>query len=222
MEFLSYSAKTYYDFSIDRAMESNRIRTTTMQALSFTIPDYPIMDDDRLYKFCVYNHEIKIERSSEGEIIVMSPTGGESGRKNLNVAYYIKDYQKKNKTGVAFDSSSGFILPNKAMRSPDAAWISNERWESLTPEQKRKFPPLCPDFVIELLSESDSLWQTQKKMEEWMANGCKLAWLIDPFQRKVFVYKASQKMRIHEDFETSIDGEDVLPGFELPLNELDE
>lgn len=193
-----------------------------MQALSFTIPDYPIMDDDRLYKFCVYNHEIKIERSSEGEIIVMSPTGGESSYKNNSIGYFLKQYQKKNRTGKAFDSSCGFILPNKAMRSPDAAWISNERWESLTAEQKRKFPPLCPDFVIELLSESDSLWQTQKKMDEWMENGCKLAWLIDPFQRKVFIYKISQKMRIHEDFETSISGEDVLPEFELPLNELDD
>jgi len=193
-----------------------------MQALSFKIPDYPIMDNDRLYRFCVYNHEIKIERSSEGEIIVLSPTGGESSRKNTTISYYLKSYQRKFKTGIAFDSSGGFILPNKAMRSPDASWIARDRWENLTPEEKRKFPPLCPDFIIELLSESDDLAQTKKKMTEWMDNGCKLGWLIDPFQRKVYIYKPNQQIRIHEGFETSISGEDILPEFDLPLNELDE
>ncbi len=107
------------------------------------------------------------------------------------------------------------------MRSPDAAWISSERWENLTAEEKRKFPPLCPDFVIELLSESDDLHRTKKKMEEWMENGCKLGWLIDPFHKNVYIYKEFLQMRI-QGFELSLTGEDILPGFVLPLNELDD
>lgn len=179
------------------------------------------MDDDRLYKFCVYNHEMKIERSSQGEITVMSPTGGESSSKNGTIFFFLKQYQRKVKTGKVFDSSGGFVLPNKAMRSPDAAWISSERWDSLTAEEKRKFPPLCPDFVIELLSESDDLQRTKKKMEEWMENGCRLGWLIDPFHKNVYIYKEFLQMRIQE-FELSLTGEEILPGFVLPLNELDD
>ncbi|HMV81065.1 MAG TPA: Uma2 family endonuclease [Leptospiraceae bacterium] len=192
-----------------------------MNALSFRIPDYPIMDDDRLYKFCVYNREMKIERSSQGEITVMSPTGGESSSKNGTIFFFLKQYQRKVKTGKVFDSSGGFVLPNKAMRSPDAAWISTERWETLTAEEKRKFPPLCPEFVIELLSESDDLYRTKKKMEEWMENGCRLGWLIDPFQKNVYIYKEFLQMKT-QGFDMVLSGEDILPGFELPLNELDD
>ncbi len=113
-------------------------------------------------------------------------------------------------------------LPNKAMRSFGYSVDFNRQVDSLTAEEKRKFPPLCPDFVIELLFESDGLVQTKKKMDEWMENGCRLAWLIDPFEKKVYIYKSFMKVRVYEGFEASISGEDFLPGFELPLNELDD
>ncbi|HNO23063.1 MAG TPA: Uma2 family endonuclease [Leptospiraceae bacterium] len=160
-----------------------------MPALPLRIPDYPVMDDNRLYNFCVYNPELKIERTSKGELLIIAPSGGETGNRNSMITYFVKSYEIRKGGGVSFDSSTGFLLPNKAIRSPDAAWIRLEKWNSLTSEEKRRFVPICPDFLIELLSESDELGQTQLKMNEWMENGCSLAWLIDPFQKKTIVYR---------------------------------
>lgn len=191
-----------------------------MNALPLRIPDYPVMDDIRLYNFCVYNPELKIERTSKGELLIMAPTGGETGNRNLRILKFLAIYESQNKAGIAFDSSTGFLLPNKAIRSPDAAWIRLEKWNSLTSEQKRKFVPLCPDFLIELLSESDELGQTQLKMNEWMENGCSLAWLIDPFQKKTMIYRKGKPAEEVNGFDRVLSGEDVLPEFELPLEKI--
>ncbi|HMV79083.1 MAG TPA: Uma2 family endonuclease [Leptospiraceae bacterium] len=137
----------------------------------------------------MYNPELKIERTSKGELLIIAPAGGETGNRNSMITYFVKSYEIRKGGGVSFDSSTGFLLPNKAIRSPDAAWIRLEKWNSLTSEEKRRFVPICPDFLIELLSESDELGQTQLKMNEWMENGCSLAWLIDPFQKKTIVYR---------------------------------
>ncbi|NBU98720.1 MAG: Uma2 family endonuclease [Spirochaetia bacterium] len=191
-----------------------------MVALPIRIPDLPSMDNDRLYTFCVYNPELKIERNHKGELLIMAPTGGETGNRNFYINGTIFTYLKQNKTqGKFFDSSTGFLLPNKAIRSPDASWISHERWNALRPEERKKFVPLAPDFVIELLSESDELSFAKIKMEEWMENGVRLAWLLDPFDKTSYIYRQNQKVEIISGIVT-LKGEDVLPDFRLDLSEV--
>jgi Uma2 family endonuclease len=191
-----------------------------MVALPIRIPDLPSMDNDRLYNFCVYNPELKIERNHKGELLIMAPTGGETGNRNFYINGTIFTYLKQNKTqGKFFDSSTGFLLPNKAIRSPDASWISHERWNALRPEERKKFVPLAPDFVIELLSESDELSFAKIKMEEWMENGVRLAWLLDPFEKTSYIYRQNQKVEIISGIVT-LKGEDVLPDFGLDLSEV--
>ena len=137
-------------------------------------------DDDELFELCVRNPELRIERTAEGDLIVMTPAGGESSHRNLEIAVALGSWAREDGTGVAFDSSGGFLLPNGAMRSPDASWIRRSRLDVLEADQKRTFIPLCPDFVIELRSPSDSLGDLQRKMEEYAAAGASLGWLIDP------------------------------------------
>jgi len=163
------------------------------------------------------NHDLKLERTSAGELIVNPPTGGESGKRNLNISTQLGNwFEAHEELGEAFDSSTGFKLPNGADRSPDASWVSRERWESLTPQQRQGFVPLCPDFVIELRSESDSLPKLQTKMREYMDNGAKLGWLIDPKNRRVEIYRPGRKVEVLEN-PTELFGEDILPGFVLSL-----
>ncbi len=171
---------------------------------------------DQFRKLCVANPEMKLERSPQGELIVMSPTGGETGNWNseLNGELYL--WHRQSRTGKTFDSSTGFELPQGGDRSPDGAWISIEQWNSLTPEQRRGFLPLCPDFVIELLSPSDNWKQGQIKMEEYQNNGCRLGWLIDPKGKRVAIYRLEQPVEILNTPAT-LSGEDVLVGFVLNL-----
>jgi Uma2 family endonuclease len=190
-----------------------------MVALPIRIPDLPSMDNDRLYTFCVYNPELKIERNHKGELLIMAPTGGETGNRNSKITKKLAIYEDKNPWGLSFDSSTGFLLPNKAIRSPDASWISHERWNALRPEERKKFVPLAPDFVIELLSESDELSFAKIKMEEWMENGVRLAWLLDPFEKTSYIYRQNQKVEIISGIVT-LKGEDVLPDFGLDLSEV--
>jgi Uma2 family endonuclease len=165
----------------------------------------------------IANQDLQLERTAQGELIVNPPTGGESGKRNFRISGQLGNWVEENEElGEGFDSSTGFTLPNGAIRSPDVSWVSRERWESLTPEQKKGFVPLCPDFVIELRSESDSLATLQAKMREYLDNGTRLGWLIDPRNRQVEIYRpVTEVERLVNPIELS--GEEVLPGFILTL-----
>ncbi|MGA1263731.1 MAG: Uma2 family endonuclease [Prochlorothrix sp.] len=168
------------------------------------------------HKLCAANPDRKLERSPEGTLIVMAPTGGETGRHNARLNAKLYQWNESRETGEVFDSSTGFALPKGGDRSPDVSWIPLEKWQALTPEQRRGFLPLCPDFVIELLSPSDSWTQGQAKLEEYLANGCRLGWLLDPKNKRVAIYRADRPVEILTAPAT-LSGEAVLPGFELDL-----
>ena len=178
----------------------------------------PVIDMSReqFFQFCQLNQDVRIERNAEGSIAVMTPAGGETGARGLLLAAALYRWAEEDGTGVAFDSSTGFELPDGAVRAPDAAWVLRDRLARLSPEDKKRFLPLCPDFVVELLSPSDSLAAARRKMEEYRANGARLGWLIDPARRQVAVYRGdgSLEERTEPDVVT---GETVLPGFSLDL-----
>lgn len=163
------------------------------------------------------NRDLRLERTAEGELIVNPPTGGESGQRNFSITGQLaRWYEEHEDLGEAFDSSTGFRLPNGANRSPDVSWVRRERWEVLTPQQRKGFVPLCPDFVVELRSESDSLRSLQTKMQEYIDNGARLGWLIDPKNRRVEIYRSGSEVEVLEN-PSELSGEDVLPGFVLNL-----
>lgn len=149
-----------------------------MEALSLNIPPAVGLTDEQFYQLCIANEEWRLELTAEGELIIMPPTGGESGIRNADLTTDLNLWNRETKLGKVFDSSTEFRLPNGAYRSPDASWVLLERWKALSSEQRRRFPPLCPDFVIELRSESDSLTKLRSKMREYQANGTRLGWLI--------------------------------------------
>jgi len=175
----------------------------------------PITDEEFL-EFCRMNPDWRIERSAEGELILMPPAGGETGIRNSQLNRLLGNWAEAEGTGVVFDSSTGFTLLNGAKRSPDAAWLRRARWEALAPEQRRKFPPLCPDFVAELRSPTDALETLQAKLEEYLANGAQLGWLIDPEERKLYLYRPGSDVVCLVD-PVSVSGDPVLPGFVLDL-----
>ena len=174
------------------------------------------MNRERFFLFCQLNRDLRIERNAEGSITVMTPAGGETGARSCLVVAALHRCAEEDGTGIAFNSSTGFELPNGAVRAPYAAWVPRERLGRLSPEDKERFLPLCPDFVIELLSPSDSRAAARRKMEEYRANGARLGWLIDPARRQVAIYRAdgSVEQRSEPDLVT---GETVLPGFSLDL-----
>ncbi len=174
------------------------------------------LTDEQFFQLCQDNRDLRFERNSNGDIVIMPPTGGETGNRNSSITYQLYGWNYKNKLGVSFDSSTGFKLPNKADRSPDASWIPIEKWDNLTQEQRQKFLPLCPDFVIELRSPSDNLKTLQNKMKEYIENGTKLGWLINPQDKQVEVYRQGKKVEILDNPKT-LSGEDVLPNFVLDL-----
>jgi len=179
------------------------------------------LDDDEFYEFCRQNDQLKIERDSEGTIYIMSNTGGTTGILNAIISYWLMHWHLTNKLGHVFDSSTAFRLPSTSVRPPDAAWVSAENWERLTQAEKTKFPPVCPEFVIELLSPNDELKTIQKKVqEEWIGNGCQLAWLIDPATETAFVYRPNSDVLVFNGFNQALSGENVLPGFEFDLSKL--
>ena len=166
------------------------------------------------------NPEWKFEQAALGELIIVPPTGGTSGRKNRNLTGQFSDWVEQNlDLGEGFDSSTLFQLPNKAKRSPDASWVVRERWDALTQQQQDGYPPLCPDFVIELRSPTDSLDELQAKMREYMDNGARLGWLINPQQRQVELYRQGQQVEVLQA-PLNLSGEDVLPGFVLSLQRI--
>lgn len=178
-----------------------------------------VMDADEFYDFCMRNEDLNVELSSEGDLIIVPPTGGKTGKRNSKLNLRFGLWAEQDGTGETFDSSSMFSLPNGAKRSPDLSWIKKERWEALSEKEQEKFSPICPDFVVELRSPSDSLKRLQKKMEEYVENGAQLGWLLDPSSRKVYVYRPGAEVEVLEDPET-VSGEPLLRGFTLDVRAL--
>jgi Uma2 family endonuclease len=180
----------------------------------------PMRLTDEQFESLARNHpDLNLELSAEGELIIVAPTLPYTGAKNADLIFELTLWSRKDKTGIVFDSSSLFTFPNGAKRSPAAAWVTREKWETLPEAEKRKFSRLVPDFVVELRSQSDSLRTLRTKMKEYIGNGVRLAWLIDPIERQVSVYRENGEIEVLDDPE-SVSGEDVLPGFELHPREL--
>ena len=177
------------------------------------------LTDEQFFQLCQNNPDMRFERTASGELIIMSPTGSITGSKNSDLNYQVTAWNRKYKLGKSFDSSTGFKLPNGAERSPDASWVKMERWNTLTEEEQERFAPLCPDFVVELMSSSDTLEKTKAKMKEYMGNGARLGWLINRKQKQIEIYRQNQGVEILE-FPQTVSGEDVLPGFVLDLEEI--
>lgn len=175
--------------------------------------------DDDFFEFCQLNRGWRIERTSNGEVIAMPPVGGSSGNVAFNLGGAFWAWAESDGSGVGFSPSTGFILPNGAERSPDLAWVVRSRWDALTPEQQERFPPLCPDFVAEIRSRTDSLADLQAKMVEYLDNGARLGWLIDPRERTVYVYRPGVPVERIENPAT-VSGDPVLPGCVLPIERL--
>jgi len=187
-----------------------------MTFLTLQLPANLQFTDEEFEQIIAVNKDLRLELTAQGELVIMPPTGGETGNRNFDLLGQLWFWSSKNNLGKAFDSSTGFKLPNGATRSPDASWIRLERWNALTPQQRKKFLPLCPDFAVELVSESDDLEDTQTKMHEYLANGLKLGWLINPKDKQVEIYRPNQVPEVLQS-PTSLSGEDVLPGFILNL-----
>ncbi|MGF1672255.1 MAG: Uma2 family endonuclease [Rivularia sp. (in: cyanobacteria)] len=177
------------------------------------------LTDEQFFQLCQNNPDLRFERTALGELIIMAPTGSITGNRNSDLNYQLTAWNRQNKLGKTFDSSSGFKLPNGAERSPDASWVKMERWDALTEDEKERFAPLCPDFVVELMSPSDSLEKTRAKMREYIENGAALGWLINRKQKQVEIYRPDQEVSILESPQT-ISGEDILPGFILDMAEI--
>jgi Uma2 family endonuclease len=174
------------------------------------------VSEQQFFELCQLNRDLRIERTSQGDLVIMPPTGGETGRMNFELTALFGRWVHADGSGVGFDSSTGFTLRNGATRSPDLAWVKRQRWEALTQEQRRGFAPLCPDFVLELRSPSDSLAYVQAKMREYLDNGAQLGWLIDPIEKKVYVYRPQAPVECLDDPPT-LSGDPVLPGFVIDL-----
>jgi Uma2 family endonuclease len=190
-----------------------------MTALTLNLNPVIKLTDEQFFQLCQANENLRFERTATGELIIMPPAGGETGNRNAGITAQLWIWNEQNKLGIVFDSSTGFKLPNGADRSPDAAWVKLERWNTLTQQQKEKFPPICPDFVIELLSPSDSLKAAQEKMKEYRDNGVRLGWLINCKSRQVEIHRQNQEVEILENPAT-LSGEDILLGFLLNLESI--
>lgn len=193
------------------------------ETMSISIPKGFKITPEQFNQLADIEQLTRLELTKMGELIVMSPTGGEAGEKNFNLYIDLGIWNRQTRLGKAFDSSTVFVLPNGARRSPDVSWVRLERWETLTPQEKRGFPPIAPDFVIELVSPSDLKNQRyedlQAKMQEYLDNGVQLGWLIEPLAKTLEIYKFGQPVKILNNPRT-VSGEDVLPRFILDLSEI--
>lgn len=188
-----------------------------MNAITLTIPH---LSAEGFLELCQANQDLQLERAATGEVIVMPPTFPWTGKQNSSLTGQLWNWNDQTSLGIAFDSSTGFTLPNGAVRSPDATWVSNERWEALTQsQQQEEFSPLSPDFVVELRSSSDSMEKLREKMREYIDNRVRLGWLIDPKTKQVEIYRQGQEVEVLQ-YPTNLSGEDVLPGFVLNLNKV--
>ena len=191
-----------------------------MDAIVLSVNAVGGFNDEEFYNFCQDNPTLRFERDTSGQIIIMPHAAGKTGIVNFEISGQLANWNKAHRLGRGFDSSTAFRLPNTTVRSPDVAWVSNGRWQGLSQQEQKQFPPLCPDFVIELKSESDQLPNVQKKMQEWVDNGCRLAWLIDPQTAMVYVYRPGPEVETVSPFTGDLSGGEVLPGFTLQLAEL--
>ncbi len=194
-----------------------------MDTATITLP--PILklkidlSDEQFFEVCQTNRNYRFERTASGEVLIMTPSGSETDRRNVKITTQLDIWNEQNHLGEVFGPSAGFKLPNGADRSPDASWVKAERWNALTPEQQEKFAPICPDFVLELRSPSDSLKELQEKMQEYIANGAQLGWLMDRKNKRVEIYRPGKDVEILDN-PASLLGENVLPGFVLHLQQI--
>lgn len=177
------------------------------------------MSADSFFDFCQLNSHLHIERTATGKLIIMSPAGSETGNRNFKLIQQLANWTDRDGSGIGFDSSAGFALPNGSTRSPDASWIKLTKWNSLSAQQKTKFAPICPDFVVELRSPSDNLKMLQDKMQEYIDNGVSLGWLIDRTTRQVYIYTPDSEVKSLDNPQT-ISGEPILSGFVLDLTKI--
>ncbi|MCU0426812.1 MAG: Uma2 family endonuclease [Candidatus Kapabacteria bacterium] len=192
-----------------------------MEAITLDVSAIGGLTDDEFFMLCASNKMLRMERTAQGEIMLLHPTGTGSGYRNSDLNAQLAYWNKRYRQGMVFDSSAGFTLPSGAVRSPDASFVLQERWDVLSEEQKEKFAPVCPDFIAELRSKNDSVEYLQHKIrEEWLRNGCRLAWLIDPFDEIVYIYRQDSTESRVEGFDNTVSGEDVLPNFILELHDL--
>lgn len=196
----------------EKAIEIEPSLTIDARALDLT--------DERFLNLCQDNRDLRLELNAQGELIIMGPTTSETGRRNSKLNFRLSLWAQQDGTGECFDSSAGFTLPNGAKVSPDASWIKRERYEALTAEEREQFAPLCPDFVVELRSKTDRLARLQAKMSEYIENGARLGWLLDPAARRVYIYRPGQEAETLENPETIAGDPEVLPGFTLQLREI--
>jgi Uma2 family endonuclease len=178
-------------------------------------PETPMSDED-LMRFCAANDFLRVERDANGEILVMTPAGIKTSKMNMRIGRLLDEWAEQDGRGIAVDSNGGFTLPDNSVRAADAAWLLKSRWDALSEADQARFSPLCPDFVIELRSPSDNLKELEEKMELWIANGAQLAWLIDPIERAVSVYRPGDSPEVHHH-PTSVQGSGVMVGFELVM-----
>ena len=202
--------------------------TQTLTRIPYTTPEEGIapflirfepaieLTKEQFEEFCALNDDMRIELTAEGTIEIMPPTFGYTGNRNIKIAAQLENWTTDDDSGIAFDSSTGFTLSNGAVRSPDASWVSGARYNSLTAEEKNGFTPLCPDFVVELRSSSDRLSVLQSKMEEYITNGARLGWLLDPLERRAHIYRPGAQPEILDNPDT-ISADPELPGFSLDL-----
>ncbi|MDJ0897423.1 MAG: Uma2 family endonuclease [Xenococcus sp. MO_188.B8] len=197
------------------------VTTTDATTNSIVLQMSPVisMSEDSFFDFCQLNSHLRIERSSTGELIIMSPTGSETGNRNFKLIQQLANWTDKDGTGIGFDSSAGFMLSNGATRSPDASWIKLTKWDALSDAQQAKFAPICPDFVVEIRSASDKLKPLQDKMLEYIDNGASLGWLIDRKNRQVYIYTPNKEVQCL-DHPLTVSGDSLLVGFNLDLTKI--
>lgn len=187
-----------------------------MEAIALNL-DRVNLTDEQFYHLCQVNETWKLERNAKGELLIMPPVGGKSGNREANLIAKVVVWNEQTGLGEVFSSSTIFRLPNGGDRSPDVAWVARERWEALSEDDQEKFPPICPDFVIELRSRTDSLASLREKMGEYLASGLRLGWLINPQQQQVEIYRQNRAVEVI-DLPATLSGEDVLLGFVLYLD----
>ncbi len=201
--------------------QQQQVTTEEVETSPLVVRMHPVIDltDDQFFEFCQINRDLRIERTATGELLIMSPTGSETGGSNFELSGQLFNWTKQDGTGKGFDSSTGFTLPNGATVSPDISWVNGERWNALSKDSRAKFAPIAPDFVVELRSKSDTLKDLQDKMQQYMDNGVRLGWLIDRLNRRVYIYRPGVAVEQLDNPET-VSGAPELPGFVLKLEEI--